>query len=1089
VDTDALDRHFRTFQRQRDPAALAAVFDVAAPRLLLVAMHLVRDAATAEDLVQTVFLQVLRDADRCQPGRPVLPWLLGMLEHRAIDVRRRAHVRREQGGAEVVGAAHGIAAEGASPLDLAADAEGRQRVAEALAGMPREYREVLTLRLVHGLAAVDIAHSLGLPPATVRMRASRGLELLRAALPRGLATPALLAWLGAESLRASDGLQAVRTNVLAAAGGGAAATFGGLWLVGIAVLLLVAVGAWRWSDPGADPLAPAVARAPTLVVAGRGALGDAEPPRSAAGTEDLGVVRSAADDPRRTSLRGVVVAAKTGLPLAGVEVGLQLEPKDGRALATEPRLPTKVRTAADGRFDLACVPSPDCNVRLRFLAPGLVPESRWFTALRQGVEVDLGAVPLDAGTPVVLQLRRAGRPLAGVEVSWNVRRDDQSSGPGGRRATDAAGRVDLGTVVPGNYEHEVSLQLPGRNGRFVVPLQASPLEVAIELGEPERGASITGVAVRADGSPFAQVELSVPAGTSFGGCSTCTTDSEGRFVFVRSVLSPPRVPITLWSTQPELQLLGEHADVAWGTHDLRLIVQRRATGTLRVRCVDAETGVAVTEFGATCWFDPWVAGTGSGPRLQAAPRTEHADGICTLDGLLPGAAYVSVFPPAPYAEFTERPLQIAVGEQELQVALRRPVECRVQAIDRHDARGVAGVEVLLARVLPLRDHAAVDRSTYRVDLTRGRDELLYSTGTNVLVLARGTTAADGMVALSVPPDLPGLVLIAEGPRCDGAIRHDIRVEQAGSTLTIPVARAAELRGTVVPIDIVTRFGPRAEALADLAARSRIEHVDEEELADDYPTVVLCRVDAEQAELETVVRADGAFALGGVPPGRYQAWLDVSVRNDGGSYGRRLGPLATFVVAVEPPPEPLQLDAGRWLPGRLDLRVLVDGEPFVGLVSVRSEQQHLRYRADRDGRVRSDWLPPDTYVIGIESEGAFDHRSIDPRPVVLGTGAQFEVVASIDRRPVAITLQRSESGAPVADAWLLLRSLDHPLLHGDLLVARTDAEGVARFRTAPPGRLAVALLTPQQIDARELDAAMPLGELGADQATLRCTVPR
>ena len=126
MDPSELDRHFRTFQRQRDPAALAAGFDAAAPRLLLVAMRLVRDAATAEDLVQTVFLPALRDADRCAPGRPVLPWLLGTIEQRRIDARRLAHRRRERAGPEVVGSAHGIAeAAGTSPA-LADDADGGQ---------------------------------------------------------------------------------------------------------------------------------------------------------------------------------------------------------------------------------------------------------------------------------------------------------------------------------------------------------------------------------------------------------------------------------------------------------------------------------------------------------------------------------------------------------------------------------------------------------------------------------------------------------------------------------------------------------------------------------------------------------------------------------------------------------------------------------------------------------------------------------------------------------------------------------------------------------------------------------------------------
>ena len=1086
---DPLDSSFRAYQQQRDPAALAAVFDAAAPRLLLVAMHLVRDAATAEDLVQTVFLQVLRDAGSCQPGRPVLPWLLGMLEHRAIDARRRAHVRREQGGAEAFGAARGVAAVAATPPDLAADAECRQLVSEALAGMPREYREVLTLRLVHGLAAVDIAHSLGLAPATVRMRASRGLKLLRSALPRGLATPALLAWLGAESLRANDGLQAVRAKVLAAAGGGVAATFSGLWLGGIVVLLMIAIGAWRWSGSGATPFAPAAAPAPAVVAAERGAARDAERDRDSIARDLVANDRSAASDSRRTSLRGTVVAAETGLPLAGVEVRVQLQPKAGRGLAAAHDAPPTIGTALDGGFECAFVPPPDCFVALQLLAPGRLPERRSFASLRQGVSADLGAIPLAAGTPVVLQLRRAGRPLAGIDVDLHMRGEDRSSRPLGIERTDAAGRVDLGTVAPGAYEHEVRVALPGSAGRFVVPLQASPLEVAIELGEPDRAGSITGVAVRPDGLPFAGVKLGVPAGNRYGGHHTCSTDSEGRFVFVRSELSPPQVPITLWSSQPELELLGERAEIAWGSHDVRLVVQPRPTGTLRVRCVDAETGAPVTTFGATCWLDPWAAGTRDGPRLAAAPRVEHPDGVCTLTNLVPGVSFLSVFPPAPYADCCERPVTIRPGQQELQVALHRPVVCRVQAVDVGDGTGVAGVEIALARVLPLRDHADVDLTTYRVDLTGGREDLSYSTGTNVLVIARGRTDGDGVVQLSVPPDLPGLVLLAEGPHCIGAIRHDVSVVEDGATVTIAVARAASLHGKVTPIDLVTRFGPAAEDLAALAERARVQHVDETELAKDYPSLLLRRVDAEQRELAALLGSDGSFRLGGVPPGRYEAWLDVATRCDGTSYGTRLGPLATLTVRVEPPQDALHLDGSRWLPGRIDLRMLVDGAPFQGTVSLRSERLHLRYTTDGAGRVRSDWLPPDTYLAGIELPGAGTHGSVDPRPLVVVAGGQLEAVASVVRRPVRVTLLATASGAPVADAWLLLRALDHPLLHDDLVVARTGADGVAEFRAAPPGRLQVAMLTAAQIDARQLEAAIPLGQLSPADTALRCTLSR
>src|SRR4249920_772810 len=82
------DAAFARFAATRDPDALAAVFDATAPKLLLVAMHLCGDAAAAEDLVQTVFMQAIRDAGKYDAARPVLPWLLAILEHRASDLRR-----------------------------------------------------------------------------------------------------------------------------------------------------------------------------------------------------------------------------------------------------------------------------------------------------------------------------------------------------------------------------------------------------------------------------------------------------------------------------------------------------------------------------------------------------------------------------------------------------------------------------------------------------------------------------------------------------------------------------------------------------------------------------------------------------------------------------------------------------------------------------------------------------------------------------------------------------------------------------------------------------------------------------------------
>ena len=84
------DLAFVRFCRTGAPEALAQVFDRTAGQLLLVAMHLTRDGALAEDLVQGTFVAAIQSADGFAPGRRVLPWLLGILAHLASGARRQA---------------------------------------------------------------------------------------------------------------------------------------------------------------------------------------------------------------------------------------------------------------------------------------------------------------------------------------------------------------------------------------------------------------------------------------------------------------------------------------------------------------------------------------------------------------------------------------------------------------------------------------------------------------------------------------------------------------------------------------------------------------------------------------------------------------------------------------------------------------------------------------------------------------------------------------------------------------------------------------------------------------------------------------
>src|SRR5262245_5117581 len=232
------ERLFLEFQRTRDPARLGQVFDLCADDLFAVALHLCRDRAAAEDALQATFLCAIERAHRYTAGRPLRPWLLGIL-HREVRAQRR-RARRQPAPERLVQPSS------PRPERAAIDAEAGHAVRAAIAAVPEPYRAVLELRLVQSLHHDGIAQRLQRSPGAVRTQLWRGIEMLRQLLPKGLA-------LGlAAHLLGRPALAAVRAQVVAAAGraaaaGTAATLVGGLLmkkllLVGAAVAAFVFVG-------------------------------------------------------------------------------------------------------------------------------------------------------------------------------------------------------------------------------------------------------------------------------------------------------------------------------------------------------------------------------------------------------------------------------------------------------------------------------------------------------------------------------------------------------------------------------------------------------------------------------------------------------------------------------------------------------------------------------------------------------------------------------------------------------------------------------------------------------------------------------
>lgn len=149
-----------------------------ADRLFGYLLRYVRDRAEAEDLLQDVFMTVLRDdALDLRPGQ-VGGWFFTVARNRALSrVRRRRteadHLERTEPPSPV------------EPPDV--NAERRELVARvelAVEGLPQPQAEALMLKVVGGLTYAQIAHVQAVPEGTAKSRLHHAIRAVRAFFAR-----------------------------------------------------------------------------------------------------------------------------------------------------------------------------------------------------------------------------------------------------------------------------------------------------------------------------------------------------------------------------------------------------------------------------------------------------------------------------------------------------------------------------------------------------------------------------------------------------------------------------------------------------------------------------------------------------------------------------------------------------------------------------------------------------------------------------------------------------------------------------------------------------------------------------------------
>jgi RNA polymerase sigma-70 factor (ECF subfamily) len=195
VDGDSSDEQLLAAYRGGDVRAFEKLLARHEQPIWSFLRRFVRDTEAAEDLLQEVFLRVVRDAQASGPAwkgeAKFSTWLYTIARNLCIDRARRTAVR---GSASIDGPTGAdeeatretlherIAAPGPSTDAVVAGREATRLIDRAIAALPDDQREVFLMREVRELPFAEIASVVGVSEPTVKSRMRYALEKLRAAL-------------------------------------------------------------------------------------------------------------------------------------------------------------------------------------------------------------------------------------------------------------------------------------------------------------------------------------------------------------------------------------------------------------------------------------------------------------------------------------------------------------------------------------------------------------------------------------------------------------------------------------------------------------------------------------------------------------------------------------------------------------------------------------------------------------------------------------------------------------------------------------------------------------------------------------------
>ena len=176
-----------------DAKAFKSLYDETSPRLLAVALTMMRDSGLAEDVLQDAFVQVWHRASDFHADRgSVLTWLTTIVRYRAIDLLRKLRrdgssgrtnpfnvdpadidfLQQHDAGGDDDGTQPG-------PLACAISREENSRLRDCIDRLSNDQQQSVALAFFRGFTHQELADCLVEPLGTIKSRLRRSLSRLK----------------------------------------------------------------------------------------------------------------------------------------------------------------------------------------------------------------------------------------------------------------------------------------------------------------------------------------------------------------------------------------------------------------------------------------------------------------------------------------------------------------------------------------------------------------------------------------------------------------------------------------------------------------------------------------------------------------------------------------------------------------------------------------------------------------------------------------------------------------------------------------------------------------------------------------------